>query len=88
MRNRHLRTLLIRVCDSGQGLVWLGIEHVQYGSNQERATRLLPMVSLVERPIRIDEAVRDALDIPHLPFDPAYFGQWIVGGGVRIGRIE
>ena len=50
---------------ASQGLVGLGVEHMQDGANQQGMAGLLPVVPPLECAFRIDQHVRDVLDVAH-----------------------
>ena len=74
--------------DAGERLVGLGIEDVQDSADEKRVTGLLPVVPLFERPFGIDQDVGDVLNVANLPFSAADLEQRIVGGRLRVGRVE
>ena len=76
------------VGDAGERLVRLGVEDMQDRADQQRMAGFLPMVPPFQRALRIDQHVRDVLDVANLPFAAAHFEQRVVGGALRIGRIE
>ena len=49
---------------------------------------LLPMVPPLQRAFGIDQHVGDVLDVADFPFAAAHLEQRIVGGALRVGRIE
>ena len=88
---RHLdRTLRIgeEAGDAGERLVRLGVEDMENGADQKRVAGLLPMIAPFERPFGVDQHIGDVLDVAHLPFAAANLQQRIVGGRLRVGRIE
>ena len=56
--------------------------------NQEGVARLLPMVPPLQGPFRIDQNVRDVLDIAHFGVSAPDLEQRVVSRGFRVGRIE
>ena len=46
------------------------------------------MIALLERAFGIDQHVGDVLDVAHLPLAASHFEKRIVGGALRVGRIE
>jgi hypothetical protein len=46
------------------------------------------MVALLKRAFRIDQNIRDVLDVADLPFSFADFEERIVRGRIGIGRIK
>ena len=69
-------------------LIRFGIEHVENGADQQCVAGLLPVIAAFQRSFRVDQHIRDILDIAHLPFAAANFQQWIIGGRIRVGWIE
>ena len=51
-------------------------------------TGLFPVVPPLQRALRVDQDVRDVLDIGDFPLATADLQQWIVGGARRVGRID
>ena len=76
------------VGDAGERLVFLGIENVEDGADQQRMRGLLPVIAPLQRALGIDQDIGDVLDVPDLPFATTNLEQRIVGRRVRIGRIE
>ncbi len=74
--------------NAGERLVLLGVEDVQDGADQQRVAGLLPMVSPLQRALRIDQDVGDVLDVADLAIAAADLEQRVVGGARRVGRIE
>ena len=74
--------------DPGEGLVFIGIEDVENGADQQRVARLLPMVAAFERAFGIDQDVGDILDVAYLIGTAAHFEQRIVARRSRVGGIE
>ncbi len=77
-----------KIRDTGECLVLFGVENVQDRADQQRVTGLLPVIAFFQRALGIDQNVGDVLDIAHFPFATADFQQRIVGGRIRIRRIE
>ena len=65
-----------------------GVKHMQDRAYQQRVAGLLPVIALFQGSFRIDEHVRNVLDIAHLPFTAANLQQRIIGGRSSVGRIE
>ena len=63
-----------------QCFVRFRVKDMQDCSDQKRMAGFLPMVSSLERSLRINEHVSDILDIANLPFAAPDFQQGIVGG--------
>ena len=76
------------ISDAPQRLVLAGIEHMQDRADQQRVTGLLPMVPAFERTIGIDQNVRHVLHVAHLMRAAPHFQQRVVGGRLRIRRVE
>jgi len=57
--------------DAGERLVPHGVENVEDGADQKRVAGLLPMVSLFETALGVDQDVGDVLDVPDFPFAAA-----------------
>ena len=74
--------------DAGERLVLLGIEDVQDRADQKRVAGLLPVVPLFEAAFGIDQDIGDVLDVADLPLAAPNLQQRIVGGRLRVGRIE
>ena len=72
----------------GEGLVLLGVEHMQDRPDQERVACLLPVVPLVQGAFRVDQHVGDVLHVAHFPFALADLQQGIIGRGGGIGGIK
>ena len=71
-----------------EGLLLLGVKHVQDDPDQERVARLLPMVPALERPFRVHQDVRDVLDVADLVRPLAHLEERVVAGRARVGRVE
>ncbi len=86
----HERALWIgqEVRDARERFVLFDVKDMEDGADKERMARLLPMVAALERAIRIDQDVGDALRVPDLTCAPAYLKQRIIMGGADIRRIE
>src|SRR5712672_158057 len=84
------RSLGIRqkIGNPSQGLVLLCVTHMQDGPHQERVAGPFPVVTLFVRAFRIDQDVRDILDIANLPLTPTDLEQGIVGRRAAVGRIK
>ncbi len=76
------------VGDAGQGFILLGIEDVQDRPDKQAVAGFFPMVALIETAFGIDQYVRDILHVADFPFALAHLQQRVIGGGLRIGRIE
>ena len=76
------------VGDAGQRLVLLGVEDVQDRADKQAVAGLFPVVALVERSFRVDQNIRDVLNVADFPFALADFEQGIVGRRSGISRIE
>ena len=74
--------------NTGERLVRFGVEHMENGADQQGMAGLLPMVAPLQRSLGVDQHVSDILDIAHLPLAAANLQQRIVGGRLRVGRIE
>src|SRR3546814_1540619 len=61
---------------------------MQDGPDQQRVRGLLPMVALLQRAFGIDQNVRDVLHVAHFMRAASNLQQWVVGGRLRIGRVE
>jgi hypothetical protein len=61
---------------------------VQDRADEQRMAGLFPMVPLLQGTFGIDQHVGDILDVAHLPLAAAHLQQRVVGGALRIGRIE
>ena len=77
-----------KVGNAGEGLVPLRVEDVQDRADEQRMAGLLPVVPFLKRAFRIDQHVGDVLDIPDFPLAAADLEQWVVGGALRVRRIE
>ena len=97
MRRRHHRAqrrldralgIGEEVGDAGERLVRLGVEHMQDRADQQRVAGLLPVVAPLQRAFGIDQHVGDVLHVAHFPFAAADLEQRVVGGALRVGRIE
>ncbi len=64
------------------------IYRLQDRADQQGMRGFFPMVALVERTFRIDQNVGDVLHIADFPFAAPHLQQRIVGGRLRVGRIE
>ena len=76
------------ISDAGEGLVFLGIEHMQDGADEQRVARLFPVVSFLQCAFGIDQHVGDVLDVSDFPLAAADLEQWVVSGALRVRRIE
>ena len=76
------------VGDAGEGLVWLGVEHVENRADQERMAGFLPMVPPLQGSFRIDQHIGDILDVANLPLSATDFQQRVVGSAGGVGGIE
>jgi hypothetical protein len=56
--------------------------------HEQRVARLFPVVPLLQRTFGIDQNVGDVLDVAYLPLPATDLEQRIVGGALRVGRIE
>ena len=65
--------------DAGERLVFLSIEDMEDGTDQERVAGLLPVIAFFERAFGIHEDVGDVLDVAHLPLAAANLKERIVG---------
>ena len=74
--------------DASQGLVGLGVEDVQDGADQQRVAGFFPVVPLLQRAFWVDQDIGDVLDVADLPLAAADLEQRIVGGRLRVRRIE
>ncbi len=74
--------------DAGQRLLFLGIEDMQDGADQQGMTGLLPVAAPFQRPFRINQDVGDVLDIADLVRPFAHFEQRVVAGRAWIGGVE
>ena len=74
--------------DAGERLLFLRIEDMQDGADQQRMAGLLPMAAPFQRPFGIDQDVGDVLDVADLVRSLAHLEQRVVAGRARIGRIE
>ncbi len=74
--------------DACEGLVGFRIEDMQDRADEQRMAGFFPMVSLVERTLRIDEDVGDFLHVADLLVAAPHLQQRVVGRGCGIGRIE
>jgi hypothetical protein len=57
-----------KIGDARERLVGLGVEDVEDCPDQKRMARLLPVVAPLECALRIDQDVRDVLNVADLPF--------------------
>ena len=74
--------------DAGERLVGLGVKHVQDRADEQRMAGLLPVIAALQRAFGIDENVGDVLHVAHLGGPAPHLEQRIIGGGLRVGRIE
>jgi hypothetical protein len=74
--------------DTRQGLVRLGVEHVEDRTDEEGVAGLFPMIAFLQGTFRVDQDVGDVLNIANFPLTATDLEQRIVGGALGIGRIE
>ena len=72
----------------GERFVWLGVENMKNGADQQSVAGFLPVIAALERSLGVDKHVRRILNVAYLPFAAANFQQRIVGCRLRIGRIK
>src|SRR5258706_15770008 len=71
--------------DASESLVRFGVEHMKYGTDQQRMAGLLPVVPAFERAFWIDEDVGDILDVANFPLALPHFQQGLAGSGGPTG---
>ena len=74
--------------DTRERLLFLRVEDMQDGADEQRVAGLLPMVAAFERAFGIDQDVGDVLDVADLVRALPHLEQRVVAGRARIGRIE
>ena len=74
--------------DACEGLILFRVKHVQDRAYKQRMAGLLPVIALFQGSFRVDEHVRNVLNIAHLPFSASDLQKRIIGGRPPVGRIE
>jgi hypothetical protein len=66
--------------NAGKRLARFGVKDVENGADQQRVAGLLPMIATFDRSLRVDQYVRDILEIARLPLAATNLQQWILRG--------